>query len=360
MAGNETSGLAEENVDTQPKYIAEATSEKINISNEVQSEAKTNSAADVEKLTGGAMDKTTDTSIEAQSEAQGTAATEVEKLTTFPIFPKLIPEMRNLVWKWASFITRDLGVQCVQYTVMKVVDTKYYPCWFSSLTPAPAILHVSKEARREGLKYYKLLFGTEQKIDVFTVITPPRIYVNTWSDRICFHGTSSCDETDKLLFKLIADYGIRKLAVDVKHLVGAGEERDVNVLLYNRIKDWFRLHMDEVVVYCSVRATFVHIGLDYEFVENTGDVREWPEALKETKRRAECDPMAVFEQCARDVKIQVCKDRRKARGDPEPKEEEIPTKELEEISGPEINFMVVGRVEGGQDAWELDAEGDWV
>lgn len=60
-----------------------------------------------------------------------------------------------------------------------------YRISYISCSPPPSILHVSQESREEGLKWYRLGFGTSFIKGRHTVSTPPQIYFNPEVDRLC-------------------------------------------------------------------------------------------------------------------------------------------------------------------------------
>lgn len=141
----------------------------------------------------------------------------------FACFPLLPPELRVVIWKFASHEIRELDVTLKR-------DADYNPTHFASTRPPPAILHTSHEAREEGLKYYKLAFDLDS--------APPRIYFNIDADRVHF-GASQ----DTVLHRKIKEMGIRRLAANV------GSRRRDAVLCLPYVLD--ADHLEELVFYCS-------------------------------------------------------------------------------------------------------------
>ncbi|KAK6600444.1 hypothetical protein H4I96_07770 [Botrytis cinerea] len=85
-----------------------------------------------------------------------------EPLNHFHLFPKLLPELRILVWRYA----------CTTRTVEVRYDPTIDRC--RSITPPPAILQANHESRTEALRVYTLSFATKT--------SEPRIYFNPYID----------------------------------------------------------------------------------------------------------------------------------------------------------------------------------
>ncbi|KAE9380646.1 hypothetical protein N431DRAFT_449405 [Stipitochalara longipes BDJ] len=228
-----------------------------------------------------------------------------------------------------SFIPRDLDVFTPDKVKVEVGGEKYRLCVFVSSQPAPAILHVSKEARKEGLRYYKLIFGTDNEFGCMGISTPPRIYVNTWSDRICFVGQAIFDARDKICGSIIA-YNIRKIAVNAHALV---DDANCIVDLFTYSTEWCHLDMDEIVIYNSDIP--INQGDNIGFVEATELERE---ALERIKIIGE-DPMQFFEADVLGLKIEEWDRRRK--DEDELDEGTVLEEELKEMPGPQIRFMAL-------------------
>lgn len=98
-------------------------------------------------------------------------------LTHFSLFPKLLPELRILVWRYAG--------------ASRTVEVRYDPtidrC--RSITAPPAILQANHESRIEALRLYSLSFATKT--------SDPRIYFNPYLDGLYLprHRVMGYDET---------------------------------------------------------------------------------------------------------------------------------------------------------------------
>lgn len=75
---------------------------------------------------------------------------------SFSFFPQLATELRLKVWTYA------IQPRTISICYLPTTDI----C--SSASPVPALLHTSREARYEALRYYNLCFGTHK--------SPPQIY----------------------------------------------------------------------------------------------------------------------------------------------------------------------------------------
>ncbi|KAB8297680.1 hypothetical protein EYC80_001488 [Monilinia laxa] len=100
-----------------------------------------------------------------------------EPLTHFHLFPKLLPELRILVWRYA----------CSTRTVEVRYDPTIDRC--RSISSPPAILQANHESRIEALRIYELSFGTKT--------SEPRIYFNPYIDILYLprHRAMGYDET---------------------------------------------------------------------------------------------------------------------------------------------------------------------
>jgi hypothetical protein len=111
--------------------------------------------------------------------------------TCFADFPF---DIRACIWKNVAFLPRDIDLwaqglgtiprsssQPHGFTLFRYVTTQ----------PSPAILHVNKESRAIGLKYYSLEFGSSYEIPRHYGLragSPPKTYINFRCDRICLVG----------------------------------------------------------------------------------------------------------------------------------------------------------------------------
>lgn len=114
--------------------------------------------------------------------------------STFLQFPNLPIEIRLKVWKLSCFVTRnvDIATGTIGVTFGTEDEVGARPHYYRSRCRPPSLLHVCKESREEGLKYYKLAFGVEYKVLVgnrtmpqLTVSSPPRIYFHWAMDWLC-------------------------------------------------------------------------------------------------------------------------------------------------------------------------------
>ncbi|PVH75476.1 hypothetical protein DL98DRAFT_643998 [Cadophora sp. DSE1049] len=136
-------------------------------------------------------------------------------LNAFTCFPKLPTELRLRIWDSASFLPRDLDVwvKSIANLLGCQIFTETYK--FHSAHLAPAILHTSHEARVQGLKHYRLAFGVDFMDEPLRVSTLPRIYLNPYSDRVCFLGTMVGKSSEEIR-KMIRTYKIRYLTINVE------------------------------------------------------------------------------------------------------------------------------------------------
>ncbi|CZR66043.1 uncharacterized protein PAC_15944 [Phialocephala subalpina] len=85
-------------------------------------------------------------------------------------FPHLPIEIRLMIWKYASFTTRNVDVTGKLFWT----DPGHFIANVfrdASLTPSPPVLQVNQESRSEALKWYSLEFGRELRT-VIQSITP--------------------------------------------------------------------------------------------------------------------------------------------------------------------------------------------
>lgn len=120
-----------------------------------------------------------------------------EQLTEFIYFPKLPIEIRCKIWKHTCFqepqniglLVTDFNTQIHRWGMHK----KWHDHMQSNFTyeaiyprPHPAILHTSRESRTKALRYFKLDFGVQEKLNHTKGIfnSPPTIYVNWQNDTL--------------------------------------------------------------------------------------------------------------------------------------------------------------------------------
>ena len=165
-------------------------------------------------------------------------------LKEFTCFPKLPIELRIKIWGNACSATRNVDIRAKQFVMPgDCFENHYLYYWYSSCA-VPAVLHVSKESRTEGLKHYKPDFATHREIEMedpisltMSISTPAQVYINWNNDRLCLIDPYSLDEWDvyfneSLPFNDFAERcakrGLRHLAIntalDPKLLETSGTE----------------------------------------------------------------------------------------------------------------------------------------
>lgn len=110
------------------------------------------------------------------------------KARSFTCFPRLPPELRRLIWKHASFHSRNVDITA-SYHPTKLSDTWDLVSpeeifYYLSVCPPPSILSVSRESRSEALKYYTLDFGVKPTSSPPENAVKPHIWINWEVDRI--------------------------------------------------------------------------------------------------------------------------------------------------------------------------------
>ncbi|CZR60135.1 uncharacterized protein PAC_10031 [Phialocephala subalpina] len=138
------------------------------------------------------------------STEQLTSCLELEEahVTSFTIFNRLPPELRQIIWAHACSEPRIVDIWEVSFSD-HTLDEDYLPwpsSWkvepyaWKSHSEAPIILRVSKEARTAALRHYELCFGTEiSGYGPFKITTPARIWVNWEQDLVMLGGTEFFD-----------------------------------------------------------------------------------------------------------------------------------------------------------------------
>jgi hypothetical protein len=115
---------------------------------------------------------------------------------TFTLFPKLPIEIRLKIWKTICYTQRNVDITTGHFSVSEdEKSTKVCLFFYRSSCPAPAVLHVSRESRSEGLKHYELDFAVNHEVyyrrtSPFFVIMPPQIYFNWKVDKLCIVNPS--------------------------------------------------------------------------------------------------------------------------------------------------------------------------
>ncbi|KAE9366563.1 hypothetical protein N431DRAFT_471609 [Stipitochalara longipes BDJ] len=101
------------------------------------------------------------------------------------VLPKLPKEIQLNIWKEAAFETRNVGVWVglVNFGHLHDGNGEDNPYLFVTNISHPAILHTSRDSRREGLKIYQLTLGSKcqangPNLPPFKITFPARTYVN--------------------------------------------------------------------------------------------------------------------------------------------------------------------------------------
>ena len=120
---------------------------------------------------------------------------------TLTLFPRLPIEFRIKIWGDACSVTRNVDIWIKTIPISGFccpADNPYY--WYSSCA-VPAVLHVNKESRAEGLKHYIADLGTNIKVQeedpvpfTMSLSIPGRIYINWFNDKLCLLDLYSTDE----------------------------------------------------------------------------------------------------------------------------------------------------------------------
>jgi hypothetical protein len=107
-------------------------------------------------------------------------------LETFTCFGELPSELRVKIWNHVCFHPRNVDISSETLGTVRICEGTYVDVHkFFSHALHPAVLHVSRESREEGMKHYQLEFGSSYTSSIINVSTPPRIYVNFACDRLC-------------------------------------------------------------------------------------------------------------------------------------------------------------------------------
>jgi len=134
---------------------------------------------------------------------RGTVVNSAEQLKEFACFRELPIELRIKIWGHACSVTRNVDIWAKKLMIPgDSFDNDYLYYWYSSCA-IPAVLHVSRESRAEGLEHYTPDFATFQAIDMINSIlltlsisTPAQVYINWDNDRLCLIEPCSMDARD--------------------------------------------------------------------------------------------------------------------------------------------------------------------
>lgn len=126
-------------------------------------------------------------------------------LQIFTCFPNLAKELRDLIWKEACFIPRDIPLwreaeDLGPFKIFEEDDLSLYHCeYFTPQNYQPAVLHTNRESRTIALRHYTLEFGSKTKHQfspyptsqsTISCDTPASIYVNWECDTIILMNDS--------------------------------------------------------------------------------------------------------------------------------------------------------------------------
>lgn len=198
-------------------------------------------------------------------------------LVAFTCFKDLPSELRCKIWKMAAFVPRDVSVWSSNFGENIGIplragedDETHLMIWkLKSPTPPPPMLGATVESRTEGLRYYKLSFGTDHVFRDFAFSTRPSVYVNFDADRICFlesfmYETSrACKE----FFERCLTNGTRFFAVNIRSYESAGIE-------CSYIRPFIKKRMAEITSSKLEEITLVSTGYERS-MEGELDFREW-------------------------------------------------------------------------------------
>ncbi|KAE9375634.1 hypothetical protein N431DRAFT_437128 [Stipitochalara longipes BDJ] len=177
---------------------------------------------------------------------------------TFTRFGELPSEIRLKIWRHACFQPRNVDIFTDNLGTIRVSDDTQFDTYkfYSHFCSHPGVLHVCREAREEGLKHYKLEFGTSHHFPIINISTPPRTYVNFACDRLCLlkPGCFGSDLEDRFqrFVQICRERGARSLAVNVA--------QDQHWPFVDVATSWNAL--EELVVFGSAQ--------NFELLHNTG------------------------------------------------------------------------------------------
>jgi hypothetical protein len=168
-----------------------------------------------------------------------------ENSVEFILFPKLPLELRRKIWKAACFMPRiidlvsSFNALTQAMSIIKKTNANYSILQWARPAPRldqilfglncpnvylshcripPALLHVSREAREEGLKHYTLGFGTtrtkKMRKATLNFDSPAQIYVNWKCDIICPIFDFDLEARDAMREDLRKEPNMRCIAVD--------------------------------------------------------------------------------------------------------------------------------------------------
>ncbi|KAH6712804.1 hypothetical protein BKA61DRAFT_675060 [Leptodontidium sp. MPI-SDFR-AT-0119] len=110
------------------------------------------------------------------------------QLDQFTFFPKLPLELRLRIWKDVSFLPRLVDTKARHLGQINGIVTSADLTGWRSTLPVPSIFHVFQESRKEGLRHYKLEFGSKLSSSWISVNIPAKVYVNFNADVVLLFG----------------------------------------------------------------------------------------------------------------------------------------------------------------------------
>jgi hypothetical protein len=131
-------------------------------------------------------------------------------------FQLLSPEIRTTIWHFCCHLTRNVTIEfnlTGQTSMTDLDDTSLGPFpvlgKFYSSSPPPAVLHLCRESRIIGLRYYSLTFGSDtgdlyQSLSMYSA--PPHIYFNWAHDRLVVLRPTQLDYISQYKLKYPASY----------------------------------------------------------------------------------------------------------------------------------------------------------
>lgn len=257
------------------------------------------------------------------SESNHEGASEEIVQDTFTCFGQLPSELRIKIWSYVCYQPRNVDIFTDNLGVIRISEDIHFDAYkfYSHFCSHPAVLHICREAREEGLKHYQLEFGTSHHFSIVNISTPPRIYVNFVCDRLCLLKPDcfGSDLEDRFLWfvHICRERGARSLAINVA--------QDQHWPFVDVATSWNAL--EELILFGSVQNfEYLHnAGIPIDFVAPHGTgAHNKDEYLEDAAVRqleiARRDFLALFEMHNDGLKFDMSVDNRntstKAKGKP--------------------------------------------
>jgi hypothetical protein len=126
----------------------------------------------------------------------------------------------------------------------------------------------------EALHHYTLAFGTMVNLGDFAFSTPPRIYYNRKSDRVCFTGPVNALSRSAIEEAIVA-HKIARLAINANVPLVNGTTSDFTdptiLDLAGTIYNWHHPELTDIVLYVSPRSVHGGYGSRMKFFWPEGD-----------------------------------------------------------------------------------------